>query len=1176
MLKLLVEPDLGVSNHTYSHRASRASTMAPPSVDAISESVPSDITLGEQIGRGSYGSVYVARHGGRQVAVKAVPVEEGDDGDALKGELQTEIKMLKECDSQWVVRYFGCFAKARMLWICMEYCDGGSISDVLRSTRTPLMEDEIAAVCMALVSGLQYLHETRQILHRDVKAGNVLLSTADGGGIKLCDLGVSASVASHTKRSTVIGTPLWMSPELIESGAYGASTDVWSLGITALEMAELNPPHYEVSPTIRALFLITSQPPPRLKEAAERWSAEFDDFVACCLVKDPEARASAATLRAHAFVQKGARLGTEPLPRMLERKRAAAAVAASGSRAADGGGGANHNATLDMMQTCDSTLDGTLSMEKTMLSSSLSGRIPSRNTPLALGGSRAAALLPSSSSSLYLYDTMDGTWDGTKGGGFFPRDDTLSRDGTLPLGGGGGGGVIGIGGTLPRDGTLRADDAPLRPDATLPSSSRGTPRLALGAAEPGGGGAGAGGDPSASLSGLNDSTLTATLAARLPLPLMPSVRRAWTETEAKTDADADAAPQQAAAGGASVGCECASGPAGGGATGGGGGAAAAFAGSALARSTAAAGAGPLPATPPQESVPKLSQSVPALRPGDDDDDAEARAQTRHTEPPGGGGGGGGAEQTAAERKYSEKMARARAGNLIKESPRGAAAAPATADAAAAPATPERPRRGSADLAAEEIASSGGGGVAARKAAFEQRASSSGVAPSPVAAWRAHSSGADSSGSVVGGGAATQETPPPMPDDDGRPQLPTRRSFNSEVGALVISAEMLRLQASGASPGGGDGAEQQLLLHLESVREDDDEDDEQPSRTGSTVAVPVRGPPPPSSQPPPAHYATMRPGAEDSGRSLAELLGAASLELGAIEQAGGSPRTSAGGGGGGDSGGGDGGGGDGGDGGLSASLPLRRSQSAIAETTASNTDAAPPNTPLLAAAQIAAATMGSSNAETRRASATTTPPTPTSPTPTTSLTPPAFVELARAAATPERAPQLVAAGATSVLLRGLASPELALQQLALQALLSLSLHAPEAQQRLVERSLLETVLGMAFYNGRSVRQQALHLLATLAANTSCAKILCEEVHFKTILPIIRLQAEHTDHVATVQALHLVDALLANDGLRTEQLPPALALAKQLSESTEDDAVRAAAEQTVSALARRTPGGVSHRH
>ena len=209
---------------------------------------PSDLKLGAQIGRGSYGSVFAAMYGDRCVAVKAVPTEDSAEGDALKGELQAEIKMLKECDSQWIVRYFGCLAKGGLLWICMEHCSGGSVSDILRATGAPMLEDEIAMVAAATVSGLHYLHETRQLLHRDIKAGNILLSTTDGGGVKLCDLGVSASVASHTKRSTVIGTPLWMSPELIESGAYGTSTDIWSLGITLLEMAEINPPHHEVHP----------------------------------------------------------------------------------------------------------------------------------------------------------------------------------------------------------------------------------------------------------------------------------------------------------------------------------------------------------------------------------------------------------------------------------------------------------------------------------------------------------------------------------------------------------------------------------------------------------------------------------------------------------------------------------------------------------------------------------------------------------------------------------------------------------------------------------------------------------------------------------------------------------------------------------------------------------------
>jgi serine/threonine protein kinase len=236
------------------------------SSSAAALDVPSDILLLEQVGRGSYGSVFAAEYLGRRSAVKAVPVEPGPDGKSLCADLRREIQMLRTCDSEWVVRYYGCLQKGRTLWIAMELCDG-SVADVLRLTAAPMLEDEIAVVAAAVVRGLAYLHRERHILHRDIKAGNVLLSASEGGGIKLCDLGVSASVANHTKRSTVIGTPLWMSPELIESGSYGTPTDIWSLGITIIEMAERRPPHADVNPTIvradaprvRAL----APPPPR-------------------------------------------------------------------------------------------------------------------------------------------------------------------------------------------------------------------------------------------------------------------------------------------------------------------------------------------------------------------------------------------------------------------------------------------------------------------------------------------------------------------------------------------------------------------------------------------------------------------------------------------------------------------------------------------------------------------------------------------------------------------------------------------------------------------------------------------------------------------------------------------------------------------------------------------------
>lgn len=213
--------------------ASQSSAAAPMDV-------PSNIILSEQIGRGSYGSVFAAQFCGRRAAVKAVPVEPGPDGRSMCEDIQREIKLLKSCDTDFIVRYYGCLQKARTLWIAMELCDG-SVADVLRLTAAPLLEDEIACVSAAMVRGLAYLHQTKKILHRDIKAGNVLLSGAGGGGVKLCDLGVSASVANQTKRSTTIGTPLWMSPELISAGQdqkYGTPVDIWALGITGIEMAE--------------------------------------------------------------------------------------------------------------------------------------------------------------------------------------------------------------------------------------------------------------------------------------------------------------------------------------------------------------------------------------------------------------------------------------------------------------------------------------------------------------------------------------------------------------------------------------------------------------------------------------------------------------------------------------------------------------------------------------------------------------------------------------------------------------------------------------------------------------------------------------------------------------------------------------------------------------------------
>ncbi len=170
---------------------------------AMPNDVPSELTILSLLGRGSYGSVYAAQFRGRNAAVKAVPLE-GSDGSEMCADLENEVRMLRECDSEYVVRYYGTLAKGSTLWIVMELC-AGSVVDVLRRTAAPLQVDEIAVVVAAVVRGLAYLHVEKKVLHRDIKAGNVLLSTADGGGVKLCDFGVSASVGQHTKRATVIG-----------------------------------------------------------------------------------------------------------------------------------------------------------------------------------------------------------------------------------------------------------------------------------------------------------------------------------------------------------------------------------------------------------------------------------------------------------------------------------------------------------------------------------------------------------------------------------------------------------------------------------------------------------------------------------------------------------------------------------------------------------------------------------------------------------------------------------------------------------------------------------------------------------------------------------------------------------------------------------------------------------
>ncbi|CRL02512.1 CLUMA_CG015118, isoform A [Clunio marinus] len=202
-----------------------------------------------KLGEGSYGSVYKAKHkeSDQIVAIKQVPV------DTDLQEIIKEISIMQQCDSPYVVKYYGSYFKNTDLWIIMEYCGAGSVSDIMRLRKKTLTEDEISTILSDTLKGLEYLHLRRKI-HRDIKAGNILLNSE--GHAKLADFGVAGQLTdTMAKRNTVIGTPFWMAPE----------------------------------------------PPPSFREI-DRWSPEFIEFVSLCLVKNPDERASATSLLKHEFV----------------------------------------------------------------------------------------------------------------------------------------------------------------------------------------------------------------------------------------------------------------------------------------------------------------------------------------------------------------------------------------------------------------------------------------------------------------------------------------------------------------------------------------------------------------------------------------------------------------------------------------------------------------------------------------------------------------------------------------------------------------------------------------------------------------------------------------------------------------------------------------------------------
>ncbi|XP_051933906.1 mitogen-activated protein kinase kinase kinase kinase 5-like [Hippocampus zosterae] len=253
-----------------------------------------------KVGWGTYGDVYKARNKqtGDLAAIKIIKTEPEDDFSTI----QQEILIVRSCKHANIVAYYGSYIRVNKLWICMEFCGGGSLQDAYSATG-PLSEAQIAYVCREMLQGVDYLHVQRK-MHRDIKGANILLT--DHGEVKLADFGISAQItATLARRMSFIGTPYWMAPEVAAveiKGGYNELCDIWSVGITAIELAELQPPMFELHP-LRVLFLMSKSgyQPPRLKDKA-KWSSMFYNFVKAVLVKNPKKRPSASKMLSHMFL----------------------------------------------------------------------------------------------------------------------------------------------------------------------------------------------------------------------------------------------------------------------------------------------------------------------------------------------------------------------------------------------------------------------------------------------------------------------------------------------------------------------------------------------------------------------------------------------------------------------------------------------------------------------------------------------------------------------------------------------------------------------------------------------------------------------------------------------------------------------------------------------------------
>ncbi|XP_054811268.1 uncharacterized protein LOC129312617 isoform X2 [Prosopis cineraria] len=274
----------------------------------LAEAAGSRFTSLELIGQGSFGDVYKAfdKELNKQVAIKVIDLDESEDE---IDDIQTEIAVLSQCRCPYITEYYGSYLHETKLFIIMEYMAGGSVADLLQSGH-PLDEVSIGCILRDLLHAVDYLH-TEGKIHRDIKA-NILLS--ENGDVKVADFGVSAQLTrTISRRKTFVGTPFWMAPEVIQTAeGYNEKADIWSLGITTIEMAKGEPPLSDLHP-MRVLFIIPRENPPQLDD---HFSRPIKEFVSLCLKKLPAERPSAKELLKHRFIRTARKS-----PKLLERIR---------------------------------------------------------------------------------------------------------------------------------------------------------------------------------------------------------------------------------------------------------------------------------------------------------------------------------------------------------------------------------------------------------------------------------------------------------------------------------------------------------------------------------------------------------------------------------------------------------------------------------------------------------------------------------------------------------------------------------------------------------------------------------------------------------------------------------------------------------------------------------------